>query len=250
MADNSNAGDFPSPLHQFEDPNIGPELIFYGLDLSFSRVSLWMLISTTVAFLLVYIGSNKKALIPGRLQAFVEMLYNLVAGMVKDNIGKEGRPFFPMVFALFMFILFNNALGLIPASHTATAYLSVTLTLALFVMITVTITGFAKHGLGFLKLFAPSGVPIYMMLLIVPVEIFSYLARVVSLSVRLFANMFAGHIMMKIFASFIVVFGIVGGMGLFVDIALYPFKLFIAFIQAYIFTILTCLYLNDAVNLH
>lgn len=209
-----------------------------------------MLISATIAFLLIYLGGSKKSLIPGRLQALVEMFYSFIAEMIKDTIGNAGRPFFPMVFALFMFVLFNNVIGLTPASHTATAYISVTLTLAVFVMTTVTIVGFTRHGLGFFKLFVPDGVPLLMVPIIFPVEVFSYLVRVVSLSVRLFASMFAGHIMMKIFASFIVVFGIVGGLGLFVDIALYPFKLFVSFIQAYIFAILTCLYLNDAVNLH
>lgn len=242
--------EFPDPLHPFATKNIGPEISFSGMDLSFSNSALWMLISASVAFLLVFLGSRRKSLVPDRTQSFVEMLYNLVAGMVKENVGNQGRPFFPFVFTLFMFVLFCNTLSLIPGSFAPTAQIAITLTLAAMVMSIVTITGFVKHGLGFLKLFVPKDVPIALLFLIVPVEIFSYLARLISLSIRLFANIFAGHMMMEIFASFVVVFGFIGGLGLIVDVALYPFELFVSFIQAYIFAILTCIYLNDAVHLH
>ncbi len=250
MAAQENASSFPDPLHQFEVFTIGPKIGIGGLDISFNNSALWMLISAVVAFTLVFAGSHKRAIIPGRMQAFVEMIYGLVANLIKDNIGAKGHAFFPFIFTLFIFIFFTNTLGLIPFSFTPTSHIVVTFSMALFVMSLVTIVGFMRHGLGFLKLFAPSGIPLPLYLLLTPVEIFSYLARIISLSVRLFANMFAGHMMMKIFASFIVVFGAVGGLGLIIDIALYPFELFIAFIQAYIFTILTCIYLNDAINLH
>ncbi len=250
MADSENSSSFPDPLHQFDIIPIGPKIGFGAFDISFNNSALWMLISAIFAFALVFIGSHKRAIIPSRMQAFVEMIYSLVADLIKDNIGAKGHAFFPFIFTLFIFIFFTNTLGLIPGSFTPTSHIIVTVCMSAFVMTLVTIVGFARHGLGFLRLFAPAGVPIFLYILLTPVEIFSYFARVISLAVRLFANMFAGHMMMKIFASFIVVFGAVGGLGLIVDIALYPFELFIAFIQAYIFTILTCIYLNDAINLH
>ncbi|MFV0431508.1 MAG: F0F1 ATP synthase subunit A [Alphaproteobacteria bacterium] len=250
MSASSASQGFPDPLHQFDIMTIGPKIQIGSVDLSFNNSALWMLIASTLAFCLVFFGSSKKALIPGRLQAFVEMLYGLVVGMIKDNIGDKGQAFFPFVFTLFIFIFFSNALGLIPWSFTPTSHIAVTLFMAAFVMITVTVTGFVRHGIGFLRLFVPSGVSWPLLLLLTPIEIFSYLARVMSLSVRLFANMFAGHMVMKVFASFIIVFGIAGSLGVLVNVALFPFELFVAFIQAYIFTILTCLYLNDAVNMH
>ncbi len=250
MAAQENSSSFPDPLHQFDIIPMGPRIGIGSFDVSFNNSALWMLISAIVAFALVFMGGRKRAIIPGRMQALVEMIYGLVAGLIKDNIGPKGHGFFPFIFTLFIFIFFTNTLGLIPGSFTPTSHIIVTVTMSTFVMSLVTIVGFVRHGFGFLRLFVPSGVPLPLYILLTPVEIFSYFARVISLAVRLFANMFAGHMMMKIFASFIVVFGAVGGLGLIVDIALYPFELFIAFIQAYIFTILTCIYLNDAINLH
>ncbi len=250
MAAQENSSSFPDPLHQFDIVPIGPQINLGAYDISFNNSALWMLISAFAAFIVVFAGSRNRAIIPGRMQAFVELFYDLVTSIVKDNIGHKGHAFFPFIFTLFIFIFFTGALGLIPGSFTPTSHIIVTLCMSTFVMTLVTVIGFMRHGFGFLKLFAPEGVPLPLYILLTPVEIFSYLARVISLAVRLFANMFAGHMMMKIFASFIVVFGAVGGLGLVVDIALYPFELFIAFIQAYIFAILTCMYLNDAINLH
>ncbi|MFV0321551.1 MAG: F0F1 ATP synthase subunit A [Alphaproteobacteria bacterium] len=250
MVASNDSQSFPDPLHQFDIVDIGPQIHIGGIDLSFNNSALWMLIAAGLAFSLVFFGSAKKSLVPGRLQAFVEMLYGLVTGLIKDNIGSKGRAFFPFVFTLFIFIFFANALGLIPWSFTPTSHIGLTLFMAAFVMTMVTITGFVRHGIGFLRLFVPHGVPPLLLVLLVPIELFSYLARVMSLSVRLFANMFAGHMVMKVFASFILVFGLVGSLGMLVNVALYPFELFVAFIQAYIFSILTCLYLNDAVNMH
>ena len=180
-----------------------------------------------------------------------EMAYEFVANMVRDNVGTAGRKFFPFVFTLFMFILFGNLLGLLPYSFTFTSHIVVTGTLALVVITLVTAVGIIRHGFHFFSYFVPKGVPAALLPLMIPIEIISYLSRPVSLSIRLFANMMAGHTMLKVFGGFVVVLGFLGGWApLAMDVALTAFELLVAGLQAYVFTVLTCIYLSDAVHLH
>ncbi|MGB8276007.1 MAG: F0F1 ATP synthase subunit A [Alphaproteobacteria bacterium] len=239
-----------SPLHQFEIHPIVP-IEIGGVDISFTNSSLAMAAAVTAITLFVTLSMRGRDLVPGRWQSAAEMAYEFVGNMVRDNVGTAGRKFFPFVFSLFMFILFGNLLGLLPYSFTFTSHIVVTASLALTVIVGVTIVGVVKHGLHFLSFFVPKGVPIALMPLMIPIEVISYLSRPVSLSIRLFANMMAGHTMLKVFAGFIISLGLLGGWApLVMDVALIAFELLVAFLQAYVFTVLTCLYLNDALHLH
>jgi F-type H+-transporting ATPase subunit a len=242
-----------SPLEQFEIQPILPIQVG-DLNLSFTNSSLWMAIAVLCVYALVMLGSRHGSMVPGRLQSLVEMSYEFIADMLGSTVGKEGRKYFPFVFTLFMFILFGNALGMIPGSFTFTSHIIVTFTMAIFVVTAVTIIGFVRHGWHFFTLFTPGGCPIYVMPLLVPIEIISYLIRPISLSVRLFVNMTAGHIMLKTFAGFIIALGgyyLVPAIApLALTIALTGLEFAIAFLQAYVFTVLTCIYLNDAIHLH
>lgn len=242
------------PIEQFEIHPVMP-IEIGGLDLSFTNSALWMVIATGVATLILTVGARRRALVPSRMQLVAEMAYEFIANMIRDNVGDAGRRYFPYIFTLFMFILFGNLLGLIPGSFTYTSHIIVTAALAVTVITSVTAIGMAKHGLHFLSLFVPAGVPVLMMPLMIPIEIISYLSRPVSLSIRLFANMMAGHTMIKVFAGFVVPLGAVtlglGGLApIAMNVALTGFELLVAFLQAYVFTVLTCLYLNDALHLH
>jgi F-type H+-transporting ATPase subunit a len=222
-----------------------------SLDASYTNSALWMTIAVIAAFFVFVVGMQKKALVPGRLQSVAELGYEFVAGMVRDNVGDAGRKYFPFVLTLFVFILFCNVLGLIPYSFTATSHIIVTFAMAAVVFVGVTIIGFARHGAHFLSFFVPSGVPAWLLVILVPIEIISYFVRPFSLSIRLFANMLAGHTMLKVFGGFVVMLGIIGGWApLAFIVALTGLELLIAFLQAYVFAILTCLYLNDAIHLH
>ncbi len=227
-----------------------------GIDVSFTNASAWMVSVIVVLSFFLVRGMRSQALVPGRWQLLVEMTYEFIANMVKSNIGREGKAFFPFIFTLFMFILGLNMAGMMPYGYTVTSHIIVTFTMAAVVFIGITLLGFIKNGPGFLKLFLPSGTPGWLMPLIILIEIVSYCVRPISLSVRLFANMLAGHIMMKIFAGFIisltVALGIAGG---FLAVLPFAFTLFltglellVAFLQAYVFAILTCLYINDALH--
>lgn len=239
-----------SPLHQFEIQTLVP-LKVGGIDMSFTNSSLLMVLSVLGATALLTLSMRGRALVPGRWQSLAEILYEFVAGMLKENVGPEGRKFFPFVFTLFVFILFGNLLGLLPYSFTFTSHIIVTFALAMTVFIGVTIVGIVLHGAHFFTLFVPSGVPAAMIPFLVPIEMISYLSRPISLSIRLFANMMAGHTMMKVFAGFIIPLGIIGGWApLAVNVALTGFEFVVAMLQAYVFTLLTCLYLHDAVHLH
>ena len=243
-----------SPLEQFEIHPIVP-IHIGSADLSFTNSSLWMVAATAAATIFLTLSTRRRALIPGRWQALAELSYEFIAGMIRDNVGDEGRRYFPLIFTLFMFILFGNLLGLIPYSFTFTSHLAVTAALAVFVIVGVTMVGIVKHGLHYFTFFVPQGVPAVMLPLMIPIEIVSYLSRPLSLSIRLFANMMAGHTMIKVFASFVfslgaVSFGIGGLAPLAMNVALVGFELLVAFLQAYVFTVLTCLYLNDALHLH
>ena len=238
-----------NPLEQFAIERIFP-LEIGGIDASFTNASLFMAIVVFVITALVILGMSKSALVPGRLQAAVEMFYELIANMLKENIGHEGRVFFPFVFSLFMFILFSNLIGLMPGGFTVTSHIIVTFAMALFVFLMATLIGFVRHGVGFLRLFVPSGTPLWLLPLIVPVEVFSYFIRPVSLSVRLFANMVAGHVMLAVIGGFVFSLGIFGIVPFVFLGALSALEILIAVLQAYIFSVLTCIYLNDAVNFH
>lgn len=236
-------------MHQFEINRL-TKLEIFGLDASFTNSSLFMVLAVALVSAFLVYAMRGRALVPNRTQSVAELLYEFVANMVRSNVGNEGMKYFPFVFTLFMFILALNLLGMIPYSFTVTSHIIVTFALAALVFLVVTGIGFARHGLGYLKLFVPHGVPLWLLPLIVLIELISYLIRPVSLSVRLFANMLAGHTMLKVFAGFVTVLGIAGIAPLFVTIAFTGLELFVAFIQAFIFTVLTCIYLNDAVNMH
>ncbi|TAN55401.1 MAG: F0F1 ATP synthase subunit A [Rhodospirillales bacterium] len=238
-----------SPLHQFEITPLIP-LHAGGVDLSFTNSSLFMVLAVGAVAVFFIQGMSGRALVPGRWQSMAELTFEFVASMVRENVGHEGRKYFPAVLTLFSFILFCNLLGLLPYSFTVTSHIIVTFALALVVFIAVTVVGLVLHGVHFLKLFVPSGVSPILLPLLIPIEIISYLSRPVSLSVRLFANMMAGHTMMKVFAGFILPLGVFGIAPLAIDVVLTGFEFGIAAIQAYIFTVLTCLYLHDAVHLH
>jgi len=242
------------PLEQFAIQPLIPLHIGH-YDLSFSNSALLMVAAAVLVTLLMTASVKRGALVPGRLQSIAELMYEFVDGMVRDNAGKEARGFTPFVFSLFMFILLGNLLGMIPYSFTFTSHIVVTFALALTVFLMVTILGIILHGFHFFSLFVPHGVPKVLLVLLVPIEILSYLTRPVSLSIRLFANMMAGHTMMAVFAGFAVSMGAalgwaVGLLPLLLVIALTGFEILVAAIQAYVFAILTCLYLRDAIELH
>lgn len=237
-------------MEQFEIKRIVP-LELFGYDVSFTNASLFMVIALVIIPLFFFIAMNRRALVPGRLQSVAELSYEFIANMVRENVGEKGMKYFPWVFTIFMFILALNLLGMMPYSFTVTSHIIVTFALAAMVWLIITAIGFVNHGVGFLKLFVPSGVPWWLMPIIIPIELISYLIRPVSHSVRLFANMMAGHAMLKVFAGFVVGLGVLGGWAPFVFLLGFTgLELVVAFLQAFIFTILTCIYLNDAVNMH
>jgi len=240
-----------NPMHQFEVYKIGPEINFGGINLSFTNASFFMTLSSVLILLLLFFGTKKKSLIPSKIQFITEMSYTFVAKMINDTAGNSAKSFFPFIFTLFMFVLFSNMVGMLPYSFTVTSHIIVTFVLASAVFLGVTILGFIKHGFKYLELFVPKGVPVVLLPLIIIIEIISYLSRPVSLSVRLFANMMAGHTMLKVFGGFVISLGLLGGwLPLGFSIALTGLEILVAFLQAYVFAILTCIYLNDALNLH
>ncbi len=242
------------PIHQFKINRL-IEWHPFGIDLSFTNSSFYMLLGVLAVIAFFVTASSKGGLVPTRLQSLGEMSYEFVANMVRGSAGEEGLKFFPFVFTLFFFILAGNFIGMIPYAFTTTSHVSVTLTLSTLVILIVLGYGIYKNGFGFFKLFAPSGVPWYIMPILVPIEIISFLARPVTLGMRLFANMLAGHIMLKLLAIFTV--GLLGAAGLMKAGAIAPFALsipitalefLVAFLQAYVFALLTCVYLNDAIH--
>jgi F-type H+-transporting ATPase subunit a len=251
---NADGGAGIDPMHQFEVHPIIELPTIAGVDTSFTNASLWMVLAIGLSSLFLIIASRRTSIVPGRLQLMGEMSYSFVANMVKENVGTEGMKCVPFIFSLFVFILFCNMLGMLPYSFTVTSHLIVTFALAATVFLLVTLVGFARHGVGFLKLFVPSGIPVVLLPLLVVIEVISYLTRPVSLSVRLFGNMMAGHTMLKIFGGFVVGLSSAG----LIPLAIAPFALMVAFtglelliagLQAYVFTILTCIYLNEAIHM-
>ncbi len=240
----------PNPMHQFEIKRI-IELDLFGIDASFTNAALYMVVAITLISFLTILGMRGRALVPTRMQSIAEISYEFIANMVRDNVGPDGQKYFPFVFTLFMFVLFCNMLGMTPYSFTVTSHIIVTFALAATVFLGVTVIGFIKHGLGFLKFFVPSGVPKALLPLLVVIEVISYLTRPISLSVRLFANMMAGHTMLKVFGAFVVALGFIGGWApLAFMVAFTGLEILVAFLQAYVFAILTCIYLNDALHMH
>ena len=244
-----------NPMEQFEVKPIVP-LHIGPYDVSFTNQSLFMCLVVALVTLFLTVAMSRRRLVPSRTQSMAEISYEFVANMIDSTMGDEGLVFFPFIFAIFMFVLLSNFLGLFPGAFTVTSQIVVTFALTAFVMLTVVVVGFARHGLGFLKLFVPKA-PFILLILLVPIEIISFLTRLVSLSVRLFANMLAGHTMLAVFASFVVA---LGAAGVFLKpLAIAPMlmivfigalEMLVAFLQAYVFAILTCIYLNEALHLH
>lgn len=245
-----------SPVEQFTI-KVLYDLSLFGYDISFTNSALFMVLAIIVSCGFLAMAMRPAAIIPGRMQSLAEVMYEFVAEMIRDNVGKEGRPYFPFIFTLFMFILFSNLLGLIPYSYTTTSQIVVTFAMALFIFIAVTIIAIAKHGFHFITFFIPPGAPKPLLPLIFVIEVISYFIRPVSLSVRLFANMLAGHTMLKVFAGLAVMIASTGGvmvagsiLPLVAIVGLTGLEVLVACLQAYVFTILTCMYLNDAIHLH
>ena len=250
----TESGPAIDPIHQF---SIHPvvSILVAGHDVSLTNSGLFMLLAVALSCLLVAIGARGTTGVPGRMQAMAEMAYEFVAGMVRSAAGETGMRFFPFVFSIFFFVLLSNLIGFIPYSFTVTSQIVITVALALMVFLTVVVIGVREHGVHFFKLFVPPGVPVYILPLVVAIEIVSFLSRPVSHSVRLFANMLAGHITLYVFGSFVIM--LLGASALIKTLAVLPFamtiglealELLVAFLQAYVFAMLTCMYLNDALH--
>ncbi|MCQ4162608.1 F0F1 ATP synthase subunit A [Roseomonas sp. GC11] len=241
-------------LSQFELTHaFGP----IGAAVNFTQSNAHMLAACVVVVLIMAMGMAPRAVVPGRFQALAETFYEFVENLVTGQVGHEGKRYFPFVFALFMFVLFGNVIGLLPYAFTYTSHIAVTFGLAFLVFLVTTVVAIALHGKKFLGYFFPEGAPLWLAPIIVPVEVVSYLSRPISLSVRLFANMVAGHVLLKVFATFVVLLGGLGIVGPFiatlplaVNVLLVGFEFLVAFLQAYVFAILTSIYLHDAVHLH
>jgi len=243
------------PIHQFEIKNLFVLTRIGGHEIAFTNSALFMVIALAVISALMIGATTSRALVPGRMQSIAEVSYEFIATTLRQSAGSEGMKFFPLVFTLFMFILTVNMVGLIPYTFTVTSHIIITVSLALLVFLTVIVYGFWKNGLRFFKLFVPSGIPIVIVPLVTFIEILSFISRPISHSVRLFANMLAGHITLKVFAGFITMLGAAGFLGwmgavlpLAMTVALTALELLVAFLQAYVFAILTCIYLNDAIH--
>lgn len=244
-----------NPMEQFRVEPILP-LHIAGYDVSFTNQALVMCVVVAAISIFMVIASTSRKLVPGRMQSMAELSYEFVGNIIHSAAGEEGLKFFPLVFTIFFFVLFANVVGLIPGVFTVTSQIAVTFALAMLVILTVLVTGFARHGFGFLKLFVPKA-PFVLLLLLVPIEVISFLTRPISLSVRLFANMLAGHTMLKVFAGFVIALGGAGGIlsvlsiaPMLLIIAITALEMLVALLQAYVFAILTCIYLSEALHLH
>ncbi|OPB29183.1 F0F1 ATP synthase subunit A [Bartonella sp. WD12.1] len=245
----------PDPIHQFEVSRL-INISIGNMDLSFTNVSFFIIITVVLSSVFLFLSSSSRRLVPTRMQSISEMAYEFVASTLRESAGVQGMRFFPLVFSLFIFILVANFIGLFPYFYTITSQIMITFSLAMLVILTVIGYGFYKHGVCFLKLFVPSGVPVMILPLVIMIELISFLSRPISLSLRLFANMLAGHITLKVFSGFIVsmvgvgVIGIGGSiLPLIMTVAITALEFLVAFLQAYVFTVLTCMYLSDAVHL-
>jgi F-type H+-transporting ATPase subunit a len=244
-----------SPMEQFQVKPIIP-LHIGGYDVSFTNQSLWMCVVVGAVSLFMAVAVSNRRLVPSRMQSMAEMSYEFVANMINMAAGEDGLRFFPFIFTIFLFVATSNFFGLIPGSFTVTSQIAVTFALTALVILTVIVTGFIKHGIGFLMLFVPKA-PALMLILLVPLEVISFCTRPMSLSVRLFANMLAGHTMLKVMAGFVIALGGAGGILSFLSVApmalivaVYLLEFLVAFLQAYVFAILSCIYLSEALHLH
>ena len=243
MADGNN------PLEQFVIQPLIP-IKLGELDASFTNSSLFMVLTVVAATALMVLAVRPRAAVPGRWQLLAELSYEFIAKMISDNIGKDGKPYFSFIFTIFMFVLFGNFLGMLPYSFTFTSHIAVTLTMAIVIFLLVTSIAFMKHGMHFFSFFLPAGVPIFLAPLMIAIEVISYFTRPFSLSIRLFANMMAGHTLLKVVGGFVFPLGILGAVPVAGLVAITGLEFLIAFLQAYIFTILTCIYINDAIHMH
>jgi F-type H+-transporting ATPase subunit a len=246
-----------SPIEQFTIKVLIPINIF-GIDISFTNASLFMVFASLVSIIILGLGARNGAIIPGKLQSIAEMIFEFVENLLLENTGDAGRPYFSFIFTLFLLVLFGNLLGMLPYSYTFTSQIVVTFFMAIIIFITVTLIGIIKHGFSFLSLFLPSGTPLILQPLLFVIELISYCIRPISLSVRLFANMLAGHTLLKVFGGLAVML-IGSGSAFLAPVAILPIaaivgmtalEVLVAVLQAYVFTVLTCIYLNDALNLH
>ncbi|HMA51872.1 MAG TPA: F0F1 ATP synthase subunit A [Magnetospirillaceae bacterium] len=238
-----------NPVEQFKIEPLIP-LEIGGVNVSFTNSSLWMVVAVILSTAFLTLSVSGRALVPGRWQSMAELMYEFVANMIRDNVGSEGRKYFPFVFSLFMFVLFGNLLGMIPYTFTYTSHIIVTFGLAIVIFIGVTIIGFARHGTHYLRMFFPHGAPWATAIILVPIELISYCSRPFSLAIRLFANMTVGHIILKVMGGFVIALGVFGilPMAFLGGVTILEFG--IALLQAYVFTILTCIYLHDAIHMH
>ena len=240
-----------SPLEQFAIQDVSaPLFTIGGHHIAVTNSAIFMMAAVVISSALLLGGASKGAMIPGRVQAMAELFYEFIANMIRDNVGSAGKKFFPFIFSLFIFTLFGNILGMLPYGYTFTSQIAVTFFMAIVVFLGVTLIGLAKHGLHFFSLFFPHGAPLFTAPILIPIELVSYLSRPISLSVRLFANMTVGHVLLKVLAGFVVALGFFGVVPLVVLVAITALELLVAVLQAYIFTILCCIYLNDALHLH
>ncbi len=238
-----------NPIEQFQVHPIVP-LELGGVNISFTNSALMMVATVAVTTVFLTLSVRKRALVPGRWQSLAELIYEFIAGMLRENVGQEGRPYFPFIFSLFMFVLIGNLLGLLPGSFTFTSHIIVTFVMASVVFVGVTVIGFARHGLHFLRMFFPNGAPLATAVILVPIEVISYLSRPLSLGVRLFANMTAGHIILTILGGFVAMLGVFGIFPLAFLTGVMVLEFGIAMLQAYVFTVLSCIYLHDAIHMH
>ncbi|WP_422010462.1 F0F1 ATP synthase subunit A [Reyranella sp.] len=240
-----------SPLEQFAIQDLtAPLFTIGGHHIAVTNSAVFMMGAVVLSSGLLLAGAGKGAMIPGRIQAMSELFYEFIANMIRDNVGSGGKKFFPFIFTLFIFTLFGNILGMLPYGYTFTSQIAVTFFMAMVVFLGVTLIGLFKHGLHFFSLFFPHGAPLFTAPILIPIELVSYLSRPISLSVRLFANMTVGHVLLKVLAGFVVALGFFGFVPLIVLVAITALELLVALLQAYIFTILCCIYLNDALHLH
>ena len=240
-----------SPLEQFAIQDLtAPLFTLGGHHIAVTNSAVFMMGAVVLSSGLLLAGAGKGAMIPGRIQAMAELFYEFIANMIRDNVGSAGKKFFPFIFSLFIFTLFGNILGMLPYGYTFTSQIAVTFFMAMVVFLGVTLIGLFKHGLHFFSLFFPHGAPLFTAPILIPIELVSYLSRPISLSVRLFANMTVGHVLLKVLAGFVVALGFFGFVPLVVLVAITALELLVALLQAYIFTILCCIYLNDALHLH
>lgn len=238
-----------NPVEQFKIEPIVP-LEIGGVNVSFTNSSLWMVVAVVLATAFLTLSVKGRALVPGRWQSMAELMYEFVANMIRDNVGTEGRKYFPFIFTLFMFVLFGNLIGMVPYTFTYTSHIAVTFGLAIVIFLGVTVIGFARHGTHYLRMFFPHGAPLATAIILVPIELISYCSRPFSLAIRLFANMTVGHIILKVMAGFIIMLGIAGIAPMIFLGGVTVLEFGIALLQAYVFTILACIYLHDAIHMH